>query len=187
VTSALFLTAILLVVVYLSITKKDTTEVLPVHAQPVAHVLVVAHKTAATPALLEAIRQRVARGPASFHLLVPNPAEHAELTDAERNRKHTEGEHVLALALPLIDQAAGGEAEGSVSTRHDPMDAIEEALDGSDFHEIILSTLPPSISRWLHTDLPHRVAHLGLPLTTVVAEGRESARATESEATSALG
>ena len=70
-------------------------------------------------------------GPARFHLLVPNPAEHAEITEAERQHAHTEGEHVLALALPLIDQAAGGEADGSVSIRHDPMDAIEEALDGA--------------------------------------------------------
>ena len=38
-----------------------------------AHVLVVAHKTAATPALLDAFRERAARGPARFHLLVPNP------------------------------------------------------------------------------------------------------------------
>ena len=47
------------------------------------------------------------------------------------------------------------------------MDAIEEALHDDDFDEIILSTLPHSVSRWLHLDLPHRVAHLGLPLTTV--------------------
>jgi hypothetical protein len=67
------------------------------------------------------------------------------------------------------------------------MDAIEEALDGTDFHEIILSTLPPSISRWLHADLPHRVAHLGLELTTVVAEERAVAGAGEPETTSAYG
>jgi uncharacterized membrane-anchored protein len=186
-TSALFLSAILLVVVYLSITKKDTTEPATVRPESVAHVLVVAHKTAATPALLDAIRRRAALGAARFHLLVPNPAGHAELTEAVRLEKHTEGEHVLALALPLIDQAAGGEADGSVSIRHDPMDAIEEALDGTDFHEIILSTLPPSISRWLHADLPHRVAHLGLPLTTVVAEERDTGRTTEPETTSAYG
>ncbi len=172
VTSLLFLGAILIVVTYLSITRKDATEAVSLARTSEANVLVVAHKTAATPALLEAIKERVARGPARFHLLVPNPAEHAELSDAERQLKHAEGEHVLVLALPLIDSAAGGHTEGSVSFRHDPMDAIEETLRRGDFHEIILSTLPRSVSRWLHTDLPHRVSHLGLSVTTVIADER---------------
>jgi hypothetical protein len=142
-----------------------------------AHVLVIAHKTAATPALLEAVRERAARGPATFHLLVPNPARHAEVTDAERHHQLAEGEKVLALALPLIEEAAGSRAEGSLSTRHDPMDAIEETLRRDAYDEIILSTLPRGVSRWLHIDLPHRVAHLGLPLTTVIASDRVPARA----------
>jgi len=183
-TSALFLTAIVLAVAYLTVTRKDVTEAAPAGAEAPAEVLVVAHKTAATPALLEAIRARAARSPARFHLLVPNPAEHAELTEAERRQKHLEGEHVLALALPLIDEAAGGTAGGSVSFRHDPMDAIEETLQHGTFHEIMLSTLPRSVSRWLHVDLPHRVAHLGLPVTTLIA--RERAAAGE-ELASAIG
>jgi hypothetical protein len=141
-----------------------------------AHVLVVAHKTAATPALLDAVAQRAARGPAWFHLLVPNPhpsgwrpahAAHPEVSD---------GEQVLALALPLIEEATRRPVDGSVSPRHDPMDAIEEALHDGDFDEIILSTLPRSVSRWLHMDLPRRVEHLGLPVTTVIA--REGAGST---------
>jgi hypothetical protein len=141
-----------------------------------AQVLVVAHRTAATPALLQAVRERAERGHARFHLLVPNPAPADwHPLHPERHEKHTEGEHVLALALPLIDDASGGWADGSVSTRHDPMDAIEETLHDGDFDEIILSTLPHSVSRWLHIDLPRRVAHLGLPLTTVIAKDRESA------------
>jgi hypothetical protein len=133
------------------------------------HVLVVAHKTAATPALLEAIRERAKRGPARFHLLVPNP-HHASWRPSELAHPDvTEGEQVLALALPLIEAAIEGPVDGSVSPRHDPMDAIEEALHDGDFDEIILSTLPRGVSSWLHLDLPHRVAHLGLPLTTVVA------------------
>jgi hypothetical protein len=52
------------------------------------------------------------------------------------------------------------------------MDAIEETLPTGNFDEIILSTLPHHVSGWLHIDLPHRVAHLGLPLTTVIAEAR---------------
>jgi uncharacterized membrane-anchored protein len=171
-TSLLFLGAILVVVVYLSLTRKDATENAATPDVTAANVLVVAHRTAATPALLSAIRTRAERAPARFHLLVPNPAEHAEITDAARLDKHREGEQILALALPLIDEAAGGAADGSVSIRHDPMDAIEEALAKGQFDEVIVSTLPRSVSRWLHLDLPHRVSGLGLPVTTVVASER---------------
>jgi uncharacterized membrane-anchored protein len=175
-TSALFLSAIIVVVAYLSVTRKDATEVsLAAATEDAPHVLVVAHKTAATPALLDAIRARAERGPAAFHLLVPNPADHAEVTEAERHRAITDGKHVLALALPLIDRAAGTVADGTVSIRHDPMDAIEETLRDGRFDEIILSTLPRSVSRWLHVDLPSRIAHLGLPVTTVTAEERATA------------
>jgi hypothetical protein len=132
-------------------------------ASRTARVLVVAHKTAATPALIAAVRQRAAHGQTEFHLLVPDP--HVRGLHADP----TAGEQVLALALPLLSEAAGAPVDGTVSRRHDPMDAIEETLREGDFHEIILSTLPHSVSRWLHVDLPHRVAHLGLPLTTVIA------------------
>jgi len=172
VTSALFLGAIIVVVAYLSLTRTDATESRHA-AQPThADVLVVAHETAATPALVQAVRERAARGPAAFHLLIPNLAEHAALTEAEREHRQADGERMLELALPVIQQAAGGAAEGSVSYRHDPMDAIEEALHDGEFHEIILSTLPHSVSSWLHIDLPHRVSHLGVPVTTVVAQER---------------
>jgi hypothetical protein len=128
----------------------------------IAHVLVVAHKTAATPALLDAVRERAQRAPCFFHLLVPSPGPGGGAL----------GEQVLALALPLLEEAGHRPVTGSVSPRHDPMDAIEEALHDGDFDEIILSTLPRSVSRWLHIDLPRRVAHLGLPVTTVIAGDR---------------
>ena len=174
-TSVIFLTAILIVVAYLSVTRKDSTEVRIGHGHPVADVLVVAHQTAATPRLADAVRQRVAAGPARFHLLVPSIAPHAELTEAEREHRHADGERMLALALPVLEDAAGASVEGSVSYRHDPMDAIEETLRDGDFHEIIVSTLPHGISRWLHLDLPHRLSHLGLPITVVTAPDRRVA------------
>jgi hypothetical protein len=147
-------------------------------ASSTARVLVVAHKTAATPALLAAVRQRAARGPARFHLLVPNPHAPSWRPSEASPPDVAEGEQVLALALPLIEEAAGHPADGSVSPRHDPMDAIEETLHEEDFDEIILSTLPRAVSRWLHLDLPRRVAHLGLPVTTVTAQERTTAGAT---------
>ena len=135
-----------------------------------ADVLVVAHEAAATPALLEAIRARASDSAARFHLLIPNTSEHAELTDADREHRHRDGERKLAEALPLVQAAAGGAATGAVSFRHDPMDAIEEALHAGGFHEIIVSTLPHHLSHWLHVDLPQRLGHLGLPVTTVISE-----------------
>ena len=166
-TSVIFLAAILFVVAYLSVTRKDVTEVRA--GAPVADVLVVAHQTAATPRLLEAVGRRVAAGPARFHLLIPSIAQHAEISEAEREHRHADGERMLALALPLLEKAAGGSVEGSVSYRHDPMDAVEETLRDGDFHEIIVSTLPHGVSRWLHVDLPHRLTPLGLPVTVVTA------------------
>jgi hypothetical protein len=141
-----------------------------------AHVLVVAHTTAATPALLDAIRERAARGPAWFHLLVPDPSPADwRPARAERRQRIAERERALAHAVALIEEAAHRPTDGSLSTRHDPMDAIEEAVYGADFDEIILSTRPLGVSRWLHADLPRRVAHLGLPVTTVIAGDREPA------------
>jgi hypothetical protein len=126
-----------------------------------AHVLVIANRTAATQALLDAIRARVERdGAVYFHLLVPGSAG---------------GQAVVDKAVPLIEAAAHRPVTGSVSRREDPMDAIEEALHDGDFDEIILSTLPPHASRWLHMDLPSRVEHLGLPLTLVVAREPQAA------------
>ena len=87
-----------------------------------------------------------------------------------------EGERILERAIPLMEEAAHRPVDGSVSVRHDPMDAIEEALVSEAFDEIILSTLPRSVSRWLHLDLPRRVEHLGLPVTTVIADERDAAR-----------
>lgn len=133
-----------------------------------ARVLVVTDRTAAPPALVDAIRARAQRGTAQFRLLVPNPAP-AEWhpRHPERHDKAAEAERVLARALPALEDAAGASVIGSVSVRHDPMDAIEETLLDEPFDEIILSTAPHGVKRWLHIDLPHRVAHLGLPVTTV--------------------
>jgi uncharacterized membrane-anchored protein len=177
VTSFVFLGAILAVVTFLTITRRDVTEIEAESERTASHasVLLLAGWTAATPAVLDAVRERVFSGPATFHLLVPNPSDHGEITDAERRRHHAEGERVLALALPLLQEAAGGPVEGSVSIRHDAMDAVEETLRDGEFHEIIVATMPHQISHWLHVDLPQRLSRTGLPVTTVTARERAPA------------
>jgi hypothetical protein len=132
-------------------------------------VLVVAHKTAATQPLLDAVRARAGKGPARFTLLVPN-ATHGlhKVVDAE-DQDATEAQHVLDEALPRLSEAAGGPVEGLVGDP-DPSAAIQDALNLRGFDEIIISTLSPRVSRWLKLDLPSKVSGHGLPVTTVTPE-----------------
>jgi hypothetical protein len=133
-------------------------------------VLVVTDEPRPTAPLLDAIRGRALRGPVGFELLVPNPAP-AEWnpTHAERHTQAEQAKQVLTKALPTIQDAVGAPVQGDVSIRHDMMDAIEEALRSGEYAEIILAMVPHGPLAWLHLDLPHRIAHLGLPLTTVSA------------------
>ncbi len=141
-----------------------------------ARVLIVAHKTAATPALLEAVRRRAEQGPAAFTLLVPNAAHglHA-LVDPE-DQEESEAAQVVALAVPLLENAVGGKV-GSMIGDPSPMNAIQDAINVHGFDEVILSTLPARVSRWVKLDLPSKVAGLGLPVTTVTAQDRTTTEA----------
>ena len=139
-----------------------------------ARVLVVAHKTAATPALIEAVRERAARGPAKFTLLVPNPAHGLHVVVDPEDVEEGEGQQVLELAIPLLEEAAGAPVEGLVGDPS-PMNAIQDAINIHGFDEVIISTLPARVSKWLKLDLPSKVTGLGLPVTTVTARERASA------------
>ena len=129
-------------------------------------VLVVAHKTAATQPLLDAVRARAARGPSSFTLLVPNAAHGLHrVVDAE-DQGADEARSVIAQAVPLLSDAAGAPVEGIVGDP-DPTAAVQDALNLRGFDEVIVSTLSPRLSRWLKLDLPSKVSGMGLPVTTV--------------------
>jgi hypothetical protein len=125
----------------------------------VARVLIVAHRTAATPLLLAEVRRRAAEGPCEFTLLVPRPYWDADTEEAAIT---------LELAIPVLEEAAGGRVEGLVGAE-DPFQAVAAALDAGSYDEVIISTLPARVSHWLHIDLPARVKRLGLPVTVVTA------------------
>jgi hypothetical protein len=125
-----------------------------------ARVLVVAHRTAATPRLLDEVRARARRSPCRFTLLVPRPYWDPDTDEAAIT---------LELAIPLLTEAAGATVEGIVGDT-DPFVAVQQTLDRGDFDELIISTLPARVSRWLRRDLPHRVEAFGLPVTVVTAE-----------------
>jgi hypothetical protein len=131
-------------------------------------VLVLMEHIGASPALLEAIRERAARGPTRFRVVVPNPARaELHLLHPERHDKAIEAEDVLHDAMPAIVTAAGGPIVGSVSVRHDLIDVVEEILFSEPIDEIILSIVPHGMKSWLHQDLGHRLGHFHLPVTTV--------------------
>ena len=136
-----------------------------------ARVLVVAHRTAATPALQQAVAERAAASPAVFTLLVPTAPRglHRVVDPADTDRAAAGA--ILELALPLLEEASGSHIDGLIGD-HNPFDAVSDAIHHrGGFDEIIISTLPVRVSRWLHADLPSKLTGLGLPVTTVTAQG----------------
>ncbi len=130
--------------------------------------LVVAHQTAATGPLLGVVRARAREGPATFHLVVPRqPHGLDKLLDPEDHGRE-EAERVLADALPKLSQVAGQEVTGSIGDS-EPLAAIQDAINLGNYDEVIISTLPLGVSRWLKLDLISKARGLGLPITHVLA------------------
>ncbi|GAC1437213.1 MAG: hypothetical protein NVSMB51_10470 [Solirubrobacteraceae bacterium] len=133
-----------------------------------ARVLIVAYRTAATPALLEAVRTRASRGPARFTLLVPRAAHGLHRVVDPEEQGDDEAQSVLDRALPRLTAVAGTAVTGLIGDPA-PLTAIDDALNSEGFDEIIISTLPTRLSRWLKLDLPSKAAGFGLPVHTVTA------------------
>jgi hypothetical protein len=133
------------------------------------HVLVVAHQTAATDSLLDAVRRRAQQGPARFHVVVPRRPHgmHKVVDPTEAGER--EAQLVLDEALPRLSEAAGAEVTGSIGDP-EPLMAIQDAVNLGQYDEIIVSTLPLGISRWLKLDLVSKARALGLPVNHVAAK-----------------
>jgi hypothetical protein len=130
-------------------------------AEP-ARILVVANRTAATPALIDAVRERAQRGPCAFTLLVPQLACEVPYGDEEARK-------TLELAIPLLEAAAGGAVTPMIGPA-DALLAVERVLVHERFDGVIVSTLPERVSQWLKRDLPSRLERLELPVTVVRAK-----------------
>ena len=127
--------------------------------------LVVANQTLGGPHLLSLLRE-LARTPCTFHVLVPAspPADHS-WTESEARaiaRKR------LETALERFRTLGAEEVTGEVGDPR-PIQAIADVMAREPFDEIVLSTLPPRVSRWLKLDLIHRVrSSYGLPVRHVI-------------------
>jgi len=123
------------------------------------NVLVVANETVVNDPLLERIRERASRGPASFLIISPQ----SDPTQAE----HPEAERRLRRALTVL-RAEGIDVHGQVA-HPDPYTAATQAVEDERVDEIIVSTFAPSKSPWLRRDLIQRLhKQTGLPVEHVV-------------------
>jgi hypothetical protein len=132
-----------------------------------ARVLVVANRTAESPELLEALRARMLQGPCEFTLLVPSTPHgiawaadtHAGGGEAEQHR----GAFVDELRREGLDLA------GAKVGDPDPLAAIQDECNFNEYDELIVSTLPLKVSKWLRVDLPRKAkAATGLPVTHII-------------------
>ena len=136
--------------------------------QAVHRVLVVTDTVEPSPSLLEAIRHRAETHDAQFRLVVLNPAQaEVHLLHPERHDKASAAESVLRAAIPAVEAAADATVIGSVSVRHDPMDAIEETLFNEPVDEIMIDVPGHRLSSLLHQDLAHRLAHYNIPVESI--------------------
>src|ERR1700742_2359718 len=102
-------------------------------------VLIVANRTASTPRLIEAVRRRAQASPCEFALLIP------DVTDRKA------ADWTLETAQQLLRPAARGKVEGLMGGA-DPFESVKQAVHEGDFDEIIVSTLPRRVSKWLRRD-----------------------------------
>lgn len=146
-----------------------------------AQVLIVANQTLGGEDLLAFVRDRLADDPPDFVLLVPaTPRAHRNLDtrvaginvplDTEDD-DYAEARKRLEQGMDTL-RGLGATVDGVVGDP-DPLKAVQEVLARRSVDEIVLSTLPSGISRWLGQDLPHKLERkFHLPITVVTAGQR---------------
>jgi hypothetical protein len=126
-----------------------------------ANVLVVANETVIGEPLLERIRERARRSPASFLIVSPQ----SDLSLAT----HPEAERRLRNALATL-RSDGIEAHGQIA-HPDPFTAAMQAISDERIDQIIVSTFPGERSGWLKRDVVGRLRKsTRIPVEHVVVE-----------------
>ena len=111
-----------------------------------SNVLVVANQTVLGEPLLQKIRERAAKGPASFLIISPQGDSEGSYDDAERR---------LLRAVTTL-RSEGLDVHGQIS-HPDPYAAVTQTLDDERVNEIIVSTFPGARSGWMRRDLLGRL------------------------------
>ena len=153
------------------------------------NVLIVANRTVGGDDLADEVRRRVRNGGSEFHLLVPvaspvavvvaigtavgDAANISPIASLEVSDERQIARDRLAFGLEWLS-SLGAEATGEVTTDCDAAAVVARIVDASasddasTIDEVIVSTLPTTISRWLRQDLPHRIARrVTIPVTVI--------------------
>ena len=138
-------------------------------------VLIVANQTLLSPSLAAAVEDRIREGPVRFHVVVPaTPVTHRLTWNEEETNEAAQGR--LDALLARLD-ALGAPSTGEIGPS-DPVAAAMDVLAASPADEVILSTLPPGVSRWLGADVGSRLqAALDVPVVVVTSPREAETRA----------
>jgi hypothetical protein len=129
-----------------------------------ANVLVIANETVVGRPLLERIRRRAERSPASFLIVCPQ----SDPTQSE----HPDAERRLRRALAVL-RGEGLDVHGQIA-HPDPYTAVMHAVHDERIDEILISTFAGERSGWLRRNLVERVRKdTALPIEHVVTEQSE--------------
>lgn len=127
--------------------------------------LIVANQTLPGEALAAAIETRLAEGPMRAYVVVPLQRVGSRFSSNEA-ATHTAARGRLDDVLGRL-RALGVDADGEIGDS-DPVQAVRDAIRGREIDEVIVSTLPRGISRWLGEDVPSRMSvAVSVPITVV--------------------
>jgi hypothetical protein len=131
-------------------------------------ILIVANQTLPNEALATEVGRRIETGARDFHVVVPAaPPPGGGFTWDEEAARVAAQERLDAFLARLRGQ--GASADGEIGDR-DPVAAVRDAVRGRDIGEVICSTLPPGVSRWLRGDVPSRIQEaVTVPVSVVIA------------------
>lgn len=148
--------------------------------------LVVANQTLGADELIQLLCKRAKSEPSEFYIVVPATpiidfAQMAAMPvmgglpavpETPEQARAVAQERLTAALAELKDVPAV--VDGRVGDP-DPVRAVESVLKGRKFDEVIVSTLPNRVSRWLRQDLPCRLERkFGLPVTHVSKHASEN-------------
>ena len=145
--------------------------------------LIVANRTVGGNDLIDAVKARLGNEPYQFHLMVPVTSsvstsialgamavDTLPIDNLDLPNEREKADERLKIGLDWL-KGLGVTATGEVITDADTVQAVCRVVTDRAIDEVIISTLPTTVSRWLRQDLPHRIERkVTVPVTVVTSK-----------------